>query len=127
MSTPVLDEATALSWYAFIRERLKEERQAAVKLRDEPSMAAYRTHRRTVMREYGALLEALGRGHIAVAEDHLRGLRNRASKWKSHPENPVSVSDGTMPCPAPAPGTRHPCTKRNPKERITAEGPGKVS
>ncbi|MFG2774987.1 hypothetical protein [Streptomyces sp. NPDC048350] len=119
-----LEESTALSWYAFIRERMEEERQAALGLHDESSMAEYRRQRRAVMREYRALRDALSRGDNAVAEDHLWGLRNRASKWKTNPEYPVPISDGTMPCPVPAPETGYPCTKRIPKGWIAAEGHG---
>ncbi|WP_328406467.1 hypothetical protein OHS70_38560 (plasmid) [Streptomyces sp. NBC_00390] len=112
--TTVVDEVTALTWYAFIRDRMEEGRQAAIRHQDEAAMTEYRTQRRAVMREHRDLLDALARGDNAAAEDRLWALRNRASKWQAHPEYPVPISDGTMPCPVAAPETGHPCTKRIP-------------
>ncbi|MFF9212873.1 MULTISPECIES: hypothetical protein [unclassified Streptomyces] len=45
--------------------------------------------------------------------DVLEDMRNRKP-----------ISDGTMPCPVPAPETGHPCVKRIPKGWAAAEGHG---
>ncbi|MCG8971774.1 hypothetical protein [Streptomyces sp. CL12-4] len=40
------------------------------------------------------------------------------------PADPGTISDGTMPCPVPAPETGHPCVKRIPQGWTAAEGHG---
>ena len=39
------------------------------------------------------------------------GLKNIADKWRTHPDFPEPISDGTLPCPIPSPDTGHPCVK----------------
>lgn len=124
MTTVAVDEVTARAWYEFVRERLEDELRDAYPLPDESPIDAYQAERRGAQEEHLQLVDALARGDNDAAEDHFWGLRNRASKWKAHAEYPVPISDGTMPCPVPAPETGHPCTKRIPQGWAAYEGHG---
>ncbi|MFB6629994.1 hypothetical protein ACFCWY_08870 [Streptomyces sp. NPDC056362] len=119
-----VDEITARSWYVFVRERLEEELRAAYPLHDEQPMNDYRERYREAQQEHLELVDALARRDDAAATEHLWGLRNQASRWKAHPDFPAPVSDGTLPCPVPAPETGHPCTKSIPKGWASYEGHG---
>ncbi|MET8270736.1 hypothetical protein [Streptomyces sp. NPDC005096] len=120
----VLDEQAALAWYGFIDARLDEELRKQYPTTDgTPAVEEYRNQYRAAKDEHQALVDALHRGDQDQAEDHLWGLRNQASKWKTHPEYPEPISDGTMPCPVTS-DNGHPCTKRIPKGWAAAEGHG---
>jgi hypothetical protein len=120
-----VDEQLAGAFYAFIQDRYADELREQYPTGDStPAVETYREQYREVQEEHQALVDALHRGDQEQAADCLWGLRNQVSKWKAHPDYPEPISDGTMPCPVPAPETGHPCTKRIPKGWAAAEGHG---
>lgn len=120
-----VDERTALAFVEFIDTRLDEELRTKYPTADSTSAVnEYRDRYRAVKKEHADLVDALHRGDQEQAADLLWGLRNQASRWKAHPDYPEPISDGTMPCPVPAPETGHPCTKPIPNGWAAAEGHG---
>ncbi|MFF8696225.1 hypothetical protein ACF08W_28840 [Streptomyces sp. NPDC015144] len=120
-----VNERAGLAFYEFIDARLDEELRTKYPTTDStPAVEEYREKYRAAKQEYDDLVDALHRGDQEQAADLLWGLRNQASPWKRHPDYPEPISDGTMPCPVPAPETGHPCTKRIPKGWTSAEGHG---
>jgi hypothetical protein len=120
-----VDEQITLAFYAFIQDRYADELREQYPTGDSsPAVDVYREQYREAQEEHQALADALRRGDQEQAADCLWGLRNRASRWKAHPDYPEPISDGTMPCPVPAPETGHPCTKAIPKGWAAVEGHG---
>ncbi|WP_399553969.1 hypothetical protein [Streptomyces anulatus] len=118
-----LDERAPLAFYEFIGARLDEELRAKYPTTDStPAMDEYRQKYGAAKKEHDDLVDALHRGDQEQAAELLWGLRNQASAWIAHPDYPESISDGTMPCPVPAPETGHPCVKRIPNGWAAAEG-----
>ncbi|GAA2901680.1 MULTISPECIES: hypothetical protein [Streptomyces] len=60
-------------------------------------------------------------GPISAGATEVRKIEAGAIKTSEYPE---LISDGTMPCPVPAPETGHPCVKRIPSGCAAAEGHG---
>ncbi|MFI5990253.1 hypothetical protein ACIBAC_00165 [Streptomyces sp. NPDC051362] len=120
-----VDEQIALAYYEFVQARHADELREQYPTADSaPAVEAYQERHRAAQEEHQALVDALHRGDEEKATDSLWGLRNQAGAWMEHPDYPEPVSDGTMPCPVPAPDTGHPCTKLIPKGWIAAEGHG---
>ncbi|MFF1600797.1 hypothetical protein ACFVYV_25365 [Streptomyces mirabilis] len=120
-----VDEAGARTWYEFIRERLDEELREKYPTTDStPAMDEYRDQFHAAQTEHQAFLDAWHRGDQDLARNEWWGLKNIADKWRAHPEFPEPISDGTMPCPVPAPETGHPCTKTIPQGWTPSEGHG---
>lgn len=118
-----VDARTPLAFYEFIGARLDEELRTKYPTTDStPAMDEYREKYGAAKKEHDDLVDALHRDDQEQAADLLWGLRNQASPWKAHPDYPEPISDGTMPCPVPAPETGHPCVKRIPNGWAAAEG-----
>jgi hypothetical protein len=56
--------------------------------------------------------------------DSYASIPTKAAPTPVVPSDTAPVSDGTMPCPVPAPETRHPCVKPIPKGWTADEGYG---
>ncbi|NML55140.1 hypothetical protein HHL19_35570 [Streptomyces sp. R302] len=121
-----IDQATARTWFYFIRDRLEDDLQAASPVQESDAVHVYRKGRREAQQLFHQALEAIRCGDIAVADMRLEALEELASRWKTHGEHPaaVPISDGTMPCfvPGPAPGTY--CTKTIPAGCSADDGHG---
>ncbi|MFB7403352.1 hypothetical protein ACFCZR_24565 [Streptomyces rubiginosohelvolus] len=104
----MITEESARTWRTFIGARLLEKRQNAD---NGMSDWDYRKQVEAADAELESFLNAIGREDQEAAENEWWGLKNIANEWRTHPEFPEPISDGTMPCPVPNPDTGHPCTK----------------
>ncbi|MCD9904596.1 hypothetical protein LUR56_39980 [Streptomyces sp. MT29] len=103
-----ISEETAHAWRTFIGARLLETYEDA-----NSGMSTWDYQKRVEAAD--AELESFFAAHCRedqeAAENEWWGLKNIANEWRTHPEFPEPISDGTMPCPVPNPDTGHPCTK----------------
>lgn len=104
----MISEQSARTWREFIDARLLQQHQDP-----NSGMSAYDYQKRLdeAESEHQGFLDAWHRGDQAGAENEWWGLKNIANEWRVHPEFPEPISDGTLPCPVPAPETGHPCVK----------------
>jgi hypothetical protein len=117
-----VDERAALAFYEFIDARLDEElRTKYPTTNSTPAVEEYREKYRAAKKEHDALVGALHRGDQDQAADLLWGLRNQAASWKTHPDYPEPISDGTMPCPVRA-GDRIPLREADPQRLRRGRG-----
>lgn len=109
---PLYTEASARGWYDFIAERLAEELREKYPTADSgPAVDEYREKLQTAQMKHQGFVDAWHSGDPEQVENGWWGLKNIADQWRTHPEFPEPISDGTMPCPIPSPDTGHPCIK----------------
>lgn len=103
---------TARTWYQFIADRLDEDRRQEYPTADSTQATdEYRKRLSKAKAEHESFLDAWQSGDRELSENEWWGLKNIANEWRTHPEFPEPISDGTLPCPVPAPETGHPCVK----------------
>ncbi|QFG13222.1 hypothetical protein SEA_GILGAMESH_30 [Streptomyces phage Gilgamesh] len=109
---PLYTEETARAWYDFIADRLADALGAAYPTTNSgPAVGDYREKLRVAQAKHQRFVDAWHGGDPERIENGWWGLKNIADEWRTHADFPEPISDGTLPCPIPAPETGHPCVK----------------
>ncbi|MGW1318543.1 hypothetical protein [Streptomyces sp. NPDC002426] len=107
----MISEQSARAWYEFVEARLDETLRGQYKTTDSsvPPMGEYRKRMGEVKAEHESFLEAWHRDDQGAAENGWWGLKNIVNEWRTDPDFPEPISDGTLACPGA--GAGHPCVK----------------
>ncbi|MGY4934830.1 hypothetical protein ACWD7T_27710 [Streptomyces sp. 900116325] len=109
---PLYTQESALAWYSFIADRLADDLREQYGTADTgPGVYDYRQALLAAQAEQQSFDDAWQGGDPEKIENEWWGLKNLANEWRTHPDFPEPISDGSMPCPIPSPDTGHPCTK----------------
>ncbi|MER6109329.1 hypothetical protein [Streptomyces hirsutus] len=109
---PLYTEESARVWHDFIAERLADDLREQYGTADRgPGVGEYREKLREAQAKHQRFADAWHSGDPDRIENGWWGLKNIAGKWRTHPDFPEPISDGTLPCPIPSPDTGHPCVK----------------